>query len=198
MRKWWSAIKWLAVLAVAVLLAVLAFTWERRGGVSVAAGFDPRIELTPQEIRRIERIGEWEFLSVQCEVVADTARKGFFSDDRLVAVYTGVPRIGLDLAEAREGWAQAQGDTVTLRLPAVRLLDENFIDEARTRVFFESGKWSNEARARLYDKARREMLGKCLTPSNLRRAEENARGQFASLFEALGFRVVEVTFEPGK
>lgn len=36
-------------------------------------------------------------------------------------------------------WAQAHGDTVTLRLPAVHLLDKNFIDEARTKVFYESG-----------------------------------------------------------
>ena len=46
--------------------AVLA--WRRGGGVDVQVGFDPRIELTAQEISRIERIGQWEFLSVQFEV----------------------------------------------------------------------------------------------------------------------------------
>ena len=69
-------------------------------------GFDDRIELTSQEIRRIEQIGQWEFLSVQSEVVADTLRKGFFTDDRLVAVYTGVPRIGIDMNRVTGEWAQ--------------------------------------------------------------------------------------------
>lgn len=36
-------------------------------------------------------------------------------------------------------WVQAHGDTVTLRLPAVHLLDKNFIDEARTKVFMRVG-----------------------------------------------------------
>ena len=150
---------------------------------------------TPQEIRRIESVGQWEFLSVQCEVVADTSRRGIFSDDRLVAIYTGTPRLGIDMADAGEGWAHAHGDTVTLRLPVVKLLDGDFIDETRTRVFFERGTWPNAARARLYEKARRKMLRQCLTPSNLRRAEENARNQFASLFTALGFQTVEIAFE---
>lgn len=193
--KWLNAIKWLVVLAVMCMAAWLAVTWNRRGGVSVEAGFDSRIELTPQEIRRIESVGQWEFLSVQCEVVADTSRRGIFSDDRLVAIYTGTPRLGIDMADAGEGWAHAHGDTVTLRLPVVKLLDGDFIDETRTRVFFERGTWPNAARARLYEKARRKMLRQCLTPSNLRSAEENARNQFASLFTALGFQTVEIAFE---
>ena len=161
--KWLNAIKWLVVLAVIGMAAWLAVTWNRRGGVSVEAGFDSRIELTPQEICRIERVGQWEFLS--------------------------------DMADAGEGWAHAHGDTVTLRLPVVKLLDGDFIDETRTRVFFERGAWPNAARARLYEKARRKMLRQCLTPSNLRRAEENARSQFTSLFTALGFQTVEIAFE---
>ena len=146
MGKWLSALKWLVVAVVLAVFIGLLIKWNRKGGISVEAGFDDRIELTSQEIRRIEQIGQWEFLSVQSEVVADTLRKGFFTDDRLVAVYTGVPRIGIDMNRVTGEWAQAHGDTVTLRLPAVHLLDKNFIDEARTKVFYESGKWPNGAR----------------------------------------------------
>ena len=184
MGKWLSALKWLVVAVVLAVFIGLLVKWNRKGGISVEAGFDNRIELTSQEIRRIEQIGQWEFLSVQSEVVADTLREGFFTDDRLVAVYTGVPRIGIDMNLA----------TVTLRLPAVHLLDKNFIDEARTKVFSESGKWSNDVRRDLYDRAYVKMLRQCLTPSNMRRAEANARNQFTALFRALGFHTVEIYF----
>ena len=126
MGKWLSALKWLVVAVVLAVFIGLLIKWNRKGGISVEVGFDDRIELTSQEIRRIEQIGQWEFLSVQSEVVADTLRKGFFTDDRLVAVYTGVPRIGIDMNRVTGEWAQAHGDTVTLCLPAVHLLDKNF------------------------------------------------------------------------
>ncbi len=194
MGKWLSALKWLVVAVVLAVFIGLLIKWNRKGDISVEVGFDDRIELTSQEIRRIEQIGQWEFLSVQSEVVADTLRKGFFTDDRLVAVYTGVPRIGIDMNRVTGEWAQAHGDTVTLRLPAVHLLDKNFIDEARTKVFYESGKWPNGARRDLYDRAYGKMLRQCLTPSNMRRAEANARNQFTALFRALGFHAVEIYF----
>ena len=100
MGKWLSALKWLVVAVVLAVFIGLLIKWNRKGGISVEVGFDDRIKLTSQEIRRIEQIGQWEFLSVQSEVVADTLRKGFFTDDRLVAVYTGVPRIGIDMNRA--------------------------------------------------------------------------------------------------
>ena len=104
MGKWLSALKWLVVAVVLAVFIGLLIKWNRKGGISVEVGFDDRIELTSQEIRRIEQIGQWEFLSVQSEVVADTLRKGFFTDDRLVAVYTGVPRIGIDMNRVTGEW----------------------------------------------------------------------------------------------
>ena len=65
-------------------------------------------------------------------------RKGFFTDDRLVAIYRGTLRLGVDLRLADKNWVYAHGDTVTLTLPKIRLLDRRFIDETRTKVFYES------------------------------------------------------------
>ncbi len=194
MIKWLSAIKWTAIAVAVVALVWLVMKWSRTGGIAVDAGFDSRIELTAREIRRLEQIGQWEFLSVRTEVVADTLRKGFISDDRLVAVYTGEPRLGIDMNRVDGEWVRPHGDTVTLRLPAVHLLDKNFIDEARTRVFYENGKWPNTARRDLYDRAYRKMLRQCLSPSNIQRAETHARNQFAAMFRAMGFHTVEIVF----
>ena len=65
MGKWLSALKWLVVAVVLAVFIGLLIKWNRKGGISVEVGFDDRIELTSQEIRRIEQIGQWEFLSVR-------------------------------------------------------------------------------------------------------------------------------------
>lgn len=194
MRKTFYIMRWGPVLLAAVALAAVLWWCGRSDGTYVKAGFDNRIELTAQEIRRIEDIGEWEFLSVRSEVVVDTLREGFLSDDRLVAVYTGTPRLGIDMREAGEDWVRASGDTVRVQLPPVRLLDNRFVDEARTRFFYESGTWSNQARKEMYVRAQRRMRARCVTPRNLRQAEENARRQFTALFRALGFQTIDIKF----
>ena len=38
-----------------------------------------------------------------------------------------------------------QGDTLQATLPKVTLLDKDFIDEAKTKSFYESGKWTPQA-----------------------------------------------------
>lgn len=194
MRRTLFIIKGMVAAAVVCIVVLLVWWCNRPGGASLKVGFDNRIELTSQEISRIKEIGEWEFLSVRMEVVVDTLRKGFFSDDRLVAIYIGTPRIGIDLTRVGDDWVQVCGDTVTLRLPSPDLLDRNFIDEARTRVFYESGTWSNRARREMYGMARRKMVARSLNLENLQRAEENARNQFTTMFRALGFHCVNVVF----
>ena len=137
-----------SLLLIVVVLGVLAgaaIWWKRSGGVKLEVGYDPFIDLTPQQIRKIEEIGEWEFLTVQQEVVTDTLRKGLFSDDRLVSIYTGTLRFGIDLRLTSPDWITSHADTVFLKLPKVRLLDRRFIDETRTRIFYESVSWSNKA-----------------------------------------------------
>ena len=153
------------------------------------------IDLTPTQIRSIERIGRWEFLAISDEELVDTLRnRTFQKDDRLVRIYHGTLRLGVDLARCEEGWVQPQGDTVRLTLPPIQLLSENFIDEARTRAFYERGPWDARAKEQMYQKAARQMKQRCLTPTNIRQAEDNARAQFSSLFRTFGFNHVEVQF----
>lgn len=153
------------------------------------------IDLTPTQIRSIERIGKWEFLAISDEEMVDSIRERTLGrDDRLVRIYRGTLRIGADLAKCKEGWVLAHGDTVSLSLPSLGLLSERFIDEARTRSFYESGTWDARAKEQMYQKASRQMKKRCLTPANIRLAEDNARRQMASLFRTFGFNHVEVIF----
>ena len=157
---------------------------------------DNAIDITPAQIRSIERIGEWEFLAIADEELIDTMRhRTLQRNDHLVRIYRGTLRLGIDLSKCEEGWVQPHGDTVTVMLPPVGLLSERFIDEARTRAFYESGTWDARAKEQMYRKAARQMKRRCLTAANLQQAQENGKEQLTALFRTFGFNTVEITFK---
>lgn len=151
-----------------------------------------KIDITPLQIRSIEQIGEWSFLEINDEELVDTVRHGFFSDDKLVRIYYGTLRLGINLKEAHEGWLAFEGDTLCAVLPPIRLLDNNFIDEARTRSFIESGKWTHQDRKAMYDRAALMMRQRCLTRANYQTARSNAKAQFEQMLRSMGYDKVKV------
>ena len=46
--------------------------------ISLSITQNSEIEETPIEISKIQRIGEWEFLSIKTEELVDSIKKGFF------------------------------------------------------------------------------------------------------------------------
>lgn len=184
--------------AVAAAVAVVLLLHHLNKGNSVEVATNDKIDITPTQIEQIRSIGQWEFLSISDEELIDTVRHGFFSDDELVRIYYGSLRLGLDLSEARPDWIVSSGDSITMTLPRIKLLDKRFIDEGRTRSFFESGKWSNTDRAALYERARQAMMKRCLTPTNYRTAEQNAKAQMQKLMLSMGFGKTTILFDKEK
>lgn len=183
----------IAVIAVAVVLTARHFINKVKTNSTPAALIkNERIDITPTQIRSIEQIGEWAFLELSDEEMVDTVRHGFFGDDELVRIYYGTLRLGINLREAHEGWLQMQGDTLHAILPPVRLLDNSFIDETRTRSFIESGKWTHQDRKDLYDRAAQKMRRRCLTRANYTTARQNAREQMEQVLRSMGFERVKV------
>ena len=180
-----------------VITVVAGFLWLRNvtKGDHISLGTDNRIELTPTQIQSMKAIGEWEFLSVSAEELVDTVRKGLFKDDELVRIYYGTLRLGLNMHRLQQGWIKAEGDSVAMTLPKIGLLDKDFIDEARTKPFFESGKWKPEDRDALYRTAYTQMMNHCMTQENLMAAEHNAEEQLRSMMRSMGFSNVRITFE---
>ena len=159
-----------------MVLVVIFMVWTCNGvkNSSLSLGVSEKIDCTPNIVDRMRAIGQWEFLTVSDEELIDTVRKGFFSDDELVRIYYGKLRLGIDLSDCSEDWIKQKGDTIYVTIPEIRLLDQNFIDEARTKSFFESGKWSNADRQAMYDRARERMIWRCMNPENKKVARENA------------------------
>lgn len=184
----------IAATVIVVIIASAYLVRQCRNG-SITTYVNDSINITPTQVLAMKEIGEWEFLSIDDEEMVDTTRKKLFGSDDLIRIYKGTLRIGIDLGEASENWVTVSGDTLRAVLPKVKLLDDDFIDEAQTQSFFESGTWDGKARNDLYLRAKAKMKKRCLTKENLESAEDNASKQFYQMFKAMGFNTVEIRFE---
>ena len=187
----------LATAITVIVLLLAGFFWLRdlTKDDHISLGSDTQIDVTPTQIMSIKAIGEWEFLAVNAEELVDTVRKGFFSDDELVRIYYGTLRLGIDMSQLEPEWIEASGDSVMLMLPKVGLLDTDFIDEARTKPFFESGKWKPEDKEAMYKKAYRQMKAHCLTKENLQAAEANGEEQMRNMMRSMGYKNIKITWK---
>lgn len=158
---------------------------------------EEKTTLSPTQVESIEAIGQWEFLAINDEELVDTTRHAFFGDDQLVRIYYGTLRLGIDMKDVKEGWIQTdeKKDSIVCTLPPIRLLDNNFIDEAKTKSFFEEGKWTGADRQAMYERAYAMMKKRCLTPVNYQTARRNAKQQFKDMFKTMGFTNVRIEFE---
>ena len=187
----------LLVLAIGIILLVCIVGWiyrDIRDG-HIEFGADQQIDITPELIKSIKEIGEWEFLSISDEELVDTIRLGIFSNDRLARIYYGTLRLGVNLKQVEPGWIVARGDTIDITLPQIDLLDRDFIDEARTRSFYESGTWSPKDRESMLQRAYHKMLQRGMTSQNLQIAKQNGDAQVRQVLQSMGFKQVKIQYK---
>lgn len=154
-----------------------------------------KIEVTPIQITSVKEIGQWEFLSVSDEELVDSMESRIFGQPKkIVRIYYGTLRLGVDLSKLQEDDVVLRGDTVDVTLPAISLLDNDFIDEAKTKSFYETGTWPQSTRAALFQKAKKQMLARCMTRENVHIAQYNAVEEITRVFKAMGFEYVDVHF----
>lgn len=192
-----AAIAGAVVLLVAVFLATRAYllyntVTDNKLEIGISSN---GIHVTPEQITSLQEIGQWEFLSIADEEMVDTVRDGLFIDDKLVRIYYGTLRLGIDMSRMDRDRIYTRGDTLCVQLPAIKLLDDNFIDEARTRSFISEGSWSGADREELYQRARQKMLRQCMTPKNISRAEDNAKTQIRVILRAMGFENTDIKID---
>lgn len=195
MRKGSKGILSLYAVGIVLLVILVGWIWRdvRNSRVEITA--DQRIDITPEQIQSIKAIGEWEFLSISDEEMVDTIRKGIFSDDHLVRIYYGTMRLGINLKQVESGWISTNGDTLNIMLPQIALLDKDFIDEARTKSFFESGSWSPKDREAMMRRAYQRMLQRGLTPQNIEAARVNGDAQVRQVMQGMGFKHVKIQYK---
>lgn len=190
--------KWLLILCTVIVLfiaAVFFFAYRAITNTGAEISVDDRIDVTPTHVELMKQIGEWEFLSIADEELVDTMRPGFFSDDELIRIYYGTLRLGINMHKTKPHFITRKNDSLVVTLPPIELLDENFIDEARTESFFENGSWDDQAREDMYQRAVQKMKARCLTGTNISSARQNASRQFYQMLRSLGYENVRITFE---
>ena len=195
MKRWTKIYVTLGLVAVIVVAGLVWRLIDEVKDAKLEVVSDNKIDISPEVVQSIKSIGEWEFLSIADEEMVDTIRKGIFSEDHLVRIYYGQLSLGVNMHKVGPRWIEAVGDSVTVTMPKVELLDNDFIDEARTKSFYESGKWSAADREAMYRRAYALMKKNCLTPKNIRTAQNNAESQMQNVMKSLGFRVVTIRFE---
>ena len=190
--------KWLLILCTVIVLVVAAvffFAYRAISNTGAEIAVDDRIDVTPTHVGLMKQIGEWEFLSIADEELVDTMRPGFFSDDELIRIYYGTLRLGINMHKTKPHFISRKNDSLVVTLPPIELLDENFIDEARTESFYENGSWDDQAREDMYQRAVEKMKARCLTGTNISSARQNASRQFYQMMRSLGYENIRITFE---
>lgn len=187
----------LMLIAAGVVIGIAVVWWLIRGvqQTEVSIEADQTIDVTPEQIESIRAIGQWEFLSISNEELVDTTRKGLFRDDHLARIYYGTVRLGIDMQKMDSTWITVQGDSITMWLPRPTLLDKNFIDEARTKSFHESGRWKPADRETLYRRAQQRMLRYSMTPQNIETARKNGETQMKRVLQSMGFKHVNIQWK---
>ena len=189
--------KKIIIILTLVVVVIIALRWLVRSlshsEVTVAA--NEQIDITPEQITSIKALGEWEFLAIANEELVDTVRKNILKDDHLVRIYYGTVRLGVNMHQVSPGWIRTAGDSIEVVLPKIGLLDRDFIDEASSKSFFESGKWSPKDREALYRKAYKKMMHRSLTKENINKAQQNGEAQFRQMMRSMGYEHVSIRFE---
>lgn len=192
LRWWWI----FAIAAIVIAITYIYIGIKGNSPIHLEVERNTRIDLTPEQILSVRDIGQWEFLTINTEELVEWQRSRTLTTDRLTRIYQGTLRLGIDMSKASDDWFTSLPDsTAQLILPHAALLDNNFIDEARSRSFYEKGSIPPEARDQLYDQARKKMMQRCLTPQNLQTAERNARNEFTRIFKSFGFKTVTIQFK---
>lgn len=179
-----------AVVVIVVIIAIVA--WLNRDNTIDINSSNTGVELTETQISSVRNIGEWEFLSVNDEEIVDTIRHGFFGDDHLARIYYGTIRLGINIKSGDRGRITVDNDTVVASLPKISILDEDFIDETRTRSFFAEGKWTAADYKAMYQKAYSKMRERYLTASNIKSAQANGEEQVENLLHSMGYKYVRI------
>lgn len=185
----------LLTISIVVLAVLISFIYWYARNNHIEIDADQKIDITPEQIQSIKAIGEWEFMSISDEEMIDTIRRGIFSDDHLVRIYYGTLRLGVNLKQVEPGWITTKNDTIEMTLPPIILLDHDFIDESRTKSFYESGTWKPKDREAMLKRAYQKMLQRGMTPQNLQNARQNGDAQVRQVLQGMGFKYVKIQYK---
>jgi hypothetical protein len=162
-----------------------------------------RVDDAPLLVKEIRGMAELITMTSYDEVVADSVVvdpaalairtiTGIGPDPaRLVIVARGKVLAGTDLAGLSASDIHREKDSISLGLPAARILDIT-INPADVETFIETGSWNEEAFERVKIRAREKMRARALEQGILEKADKRAVMIMEDLLRKSGYAKVNV------
>lgn len=189
----------LLIILLAVIFAAFVFFRFWSGGIFINTN-------QSAVVKQMQSLSRFETASFTVEKIIDAGTQGnslqqFLFGDRLLLIAQGQVIAGFDLSLLRPNDVLVKGKSVTLSLPAPKILATN-LDNSQTRVYdrqtglFSRGQKDLESKARV---AAQEQIQKAACSAGiLSQAAQNGRKQISSLLYALGFTNAVVNIPAGK
>lgn len=152
----------------------------------------------PVLLQQVQKLQRLETSRYQGQVIVEGETKGilptWITGDRLLFVGRGEVVAGIDLARLREGDLHAEGQRVSIRLPAAEILHTR-LDNRQSEVFDRRagffGGTDTDLETRVRVEAEDRIREAAQANGLLRTAQENAQEALRTHLAALGFREVD-------
>ena len=182
------------------------------GAISAAIGFvgyivvdmfaKPQIEDTANIVEEVKKISE---LTTACfyeesviQSAKTTTKKHWYGEaidtvkHEIVITALCKVRAGFDLSMLADGDLVIKGDTVDVKLPAPKIFDV-ISNPSDYKIFEEIGEWSHNEIVAMQVEKKEKVLQSALDHNILEKANHIGKGRVVTLFQCLGFNVVNVT-----
>jgi hypothetical protein len=165
------------------------------------------IDQTPILIKEIRQVNQLVALTAFDEVVVSSVKPSALgsaksllqlvtplapvSVDRLVLVVKGSVQVGTDMAALTDQHVFALGDSVSLHIPAAKILQVT-TNPSGTETFIEEGDWKPEEVNMLKIKAAEQLKQRAIEKGLLKKADIQALQVLQNFLRALGYRKISI------
>ncbi len=153
----------------------------------------------PVTVLDIAKTEKLKVLTIRKEVLAHQHRisSGLLrkNEERIYVIYPATLHFGFDLTRCDRSSIRTHGDSVSVVLPPVQVLNHNgrSVDEALKRTAIEEGEWSATEMTNLRNRAEAIMLRQCEYDGCYDRAEQAGVSAVRAMLASLGYSHIEVS-----
>lgn len=158
-----------------------------------------KIDPTANVVEEIKKISEFTsacyyeeyVLQEKKEASGNSITKMFKSNPEVVILSKGKVRAGVDLGKIAPEDIKVNNDTLIINLPQPEIFDV-IVNPSDYEVFSENGNWSHDEISNIIQKGKENLKSHAMEDDILGKAGETSKKKLQSLFQTLGYKVVEI------
>ena len=158
-----------------------------------------KIDPTASVVEEIKKISEFTSACYYEEyVIQDTKEasgntliKMVKSKPEVVIISKGKVRAGVDLGKITPDDIKVSNDTLRINLPQPEIFDV-IVNPSDYEIFSETGDWSHEEISKIIQKGKENLQQHAIDEDIIGKAGETSKKKLQSLFQTLGYNVVEI------